>query len=119
MQFMTGSALLVAPVYENTTTRDGIYLPAGEWFDYWSGEAMDGNTTIDGYSAPLEILPVFVKAGSIIPMWPGEDLSVAGTSQSASCTHCVELRACVHPPTHTPVSHITQNNTPANSQQQP
>ena len=119
MQFMTGSALLVAPVYENTTTRDGIYLPAGEWFDYWSGETMDGNTTIDGYSAPLEILPVFVKAGSIIPMWPGEDLSVAGTSHATYCAHCAELRACVHPPTHTPVSHITHNNTPANSQQQP
>ena len=76
MQFMTGSALLVAPVYENATTRDGIYLPAGEWFDYWSGEVMDGNTTVNGYPAPLEKLPVFVKAGSIIPMWPGEKFSM-------------------------------------------
>lgn len=71
MQFMTGSAFLVAPVYENTTTRDNIYLPAGEWYDFWSGVAMDGNTTLNGYWAPLEKLPIFVRAGSIIPMWPG------------------------------------------------
>lgn len=41
-QFMSGEWFLVAPVYTNTTVRDGIYLPAGLWFDYWSGTQYEG-----------------------------------------------------------------------------
>ena len=51
------------------------YLPAGTWIDYWNGVRYEGPTTLDGYSAPLERLPVFVKAGSIVPMWPEGTLS--------------------------------------------
>lgn len=69
-QFMSGPSFLVAPVFENATTRDGIYLPAGTWYDYWSGKRYDGPSTIDGYPAPLNVLPVFVRSGSIVPMWP-------------------------------------------------
>ena len=36
-QFMSGDWLLVAPIYEDAVTRDGIYLPAGTWIDYWNG----------------------------------------------------------------------------------
>src|SRR5205807_2102761 len=36
-EFLSGDAFLVAPVYQPTTVRDGIYLPAGRWIDYWSG----------------------------------------------------------------------------------
>lgn len=67
-QFMLGSSLLVAPVYSRTDTRNGIELPAGErWVDYWSGEVRAGGSTLNGYDAPLDTVPVFVKAGSIIP----------------------------------------------------
>jgi len=73
-QFMAGSAFLVAPVYtslsQGGSKRDGIYLPAGNWVDYWDYSIKQGPTTIDDYDAPLEKLPVFVQAGSIIPMWP-------------------------------------------------
>eukprot|EP00041_Stephanoeca_diplocostata_P026060 m.694769 g.694769 ORF g.694769 m.694769 type:complete len:943 (-) comp22884_c2_seq9:1552-4380(-) len=69
-QFMSGEWFLVAPVYENTTVRDGIYLPAGIWVDWWDGTVYTGPTTLNGYDAPLTKLPIFVKSGAIIPMWP-------------------------------------------------
>lgn len=70
-EFLTGEDFLVAPVYSDTSVRDGIYLPAGDWIDYWSGRTYHGPTTVDGYQAPLDTLPLFVKAGATIPMWPG------------------------------------------------
>jgi hypothetical protein len=69
-QFMAGESFLVAPVYEDSVVRDGIYLPAGLWYDYWTGTEYTGPMTLDNYSAPLDILPIFVKAGAIVPMWP-------------------------------------------------
>ncbi|WP_394827119.1 TIM-barrel domain-containing protein [Pendulispora albinea] len=69
-QFMAGDAFLVAPVTSNTATRDGIYLPQGTWTDYWSGKVYVGPATVNGYAAPLDRLPLFVRAGSIVPMWP-------------------------------------------------
>jgi len=69
-QFMSGPSFLVAPVYTSSLIRDDIYLPAGEWVDYWDHSIHTGPTTINGYDAPLNKLPMFVRAGSIIPMWP-------------------------------------------------
>ncbi|WP_263171665.1 NPCBM/NEW2 domain-containing protein [Streptomyces sp. SCSIO ZS0520] len=70
-EFLTGEDLLVAPVYEDTDVRDGIYLPKGTWTDYWTGRTYEGPTTLNGYNAPLDTLPMFVKAGATVPMWPG------------------------------------------------
>ncbi|MET9586194.1 NPCBM/NEW2 domain-containing protein [Streptomyces sp. NPDC006539] len=70
-EFMSGEDFLVAPVYQDSTRRDGIYLPKGTWIDYWSGRTYEGPTTVDHYSAPLDTLPLFVKAGAGVPMWPG------------------------------------------------
>jgi len=69
-QFMSGPWFLVAPVYEDATTRSGIYLPAGQWIDYWDGTVYKGPQTLNNYPAPIDKLPVFVKSGAIIPMWP-------------------------------------------------
>ncbi|ONI75131.1 glycosyl hydrolase family 31 [Actinosynnema sp. ALI-1.44] len=69
-QFMAGNAFLVAPVVSDTTTRDRIYLPAGTWTDYWTGKVWTGPGWLDGYDAPLDTLPLFVRGGSIVPMWP-------------------------------------------------
>lgn len=69
-QFMTGPSMLVAPVYEDTTVRNDIYLPNGRWIDYWDGTEFNGSTTLNGYAAPLDKLPLFIKAGAIIPMGP-------------------------------------------------
>merc|ERR1711937_1050638 len=73
---MAGPSFLVAPVYTSSTTRNDIYLPAGDWIDYWDSSLKSGPTTIDGYDAPLEKLPMFVRAGAIVPMWP--DMHYAG-----------------------------------------
>lgn len=70
-EFLSGEYFLVAPVYEDKETRDGIYLPRGTWTDYWTGRTYRGPTTLDGYRAPLDTLPLFVKEGANIPMWPG------------------------------------------------
>ncbi|MCB5181946.1 TIM-barrel domain-containing protein [Streptomyces antimicrobicus] len=69
-QFLAGDSLLVAPVVSDTTVRDGIYLPAGTWTDYWTGTTYAGPGWLSGYSAPLDTLPLFVKGGAIVPMWP-------------------------------------------------
>lgn len=74
-QFMYGPSFLVAPIYQETAVdekgndiRDGIYLPDGEWFDYFTGEKYTGGCVVNNFASPLWKLPVFVKAGAIIPM---------------------------------------------------
>ncbi|MFF5448652.1 TIM-barrel domain-containing protein [Streptomyces sp. NPDC012888] len=69
-QFMAGDSLLVAPVVSDTTVRDGIYLPAGTWTDYWTGKTYAGPGWLNGYHAPLDTLPLFTRGGGIVPMWP-------------------------------------------------
>lgn len=70
-EFLSGEDFLVAPVYRDTTERDGIYLPRGTWIDHWNGRTYRGPVTIDDYSAPLDTLPLFVRAGAVVPLWPG------------------------------------------------
>jgi alpha-D-xyloside xylohydrolase len=69
-QYMFGPAILVAPVYQyNARTRD-VYLPAGAtWYDFSTAKKYEGGQTVT-VDAPLERLPLFVKAGSIIPAGP-------------------------------------------------
>ena len=74
-QFLYGPYFLVAPIYQATKAdeqgndiRNGIYLPEGEWVDYFSGEVYQGGRIINNYASPLWKLPVFVKNGAIIPM---------------------------------------------------
>lgn len=69
-QYLFGESFLVAPVYEDTDVRHGIYLPKGTWIDYWKGKVYKGPAMINHYEAPLDTLPLFVKAGANIPMWP-------------------------------------------------
>jgi alpha-glucosidase (family GH31 glycosyl hydrolase) len=76
-QFMSGEWLLVAPVYKRGNTREHIYFPEGEWYDYWSGAKMDeSGKWLDKYTARLDICPVFVRGGAIIPMYP--DMNYVG-----------------------------------------
>lgn len=74
-QYLYGPYFLVAPIYKNTAAdeegndiRDGIYLPEGTWIDYFTGEKYEGNRVVNNWEAPIWKLPVFVKAGAIIPM---------------------------------------------------
>jgi alpha-glucosidase len=71
-QFMAGPSILVVPIYQplsTTALRDEIHLPAGEWVDWWNGSVYEGPAVINGCPAPLERLPMFVRAGAILPMW--------------------------------------------------
>jgi alpha-D-xyloside xylohydrolase len=66
-EYMFGPAFLVAPVTEQGATHRGVYLPAGsDWFDYWTNERLTGGQTVD-VAAPIDTLPLFVRAGSIVP----------------------------------------------------
>jgi alpha-D-xyloside xylohydrolase len=69
-QYMFGPALLVNPVTSYKARSRSVYLPkAAAWYDFWTGAASSGGQTIDA-PAPYESLPLFVKAGSIIPFGP-------------------------------------------------
>lgn len=68
-EFMIGTDLLVAPVLRENQTSRMVYLPAGAWYDYWTGKRYEGGTMIRA-DAPLEIVPMYVRAGSMIPMGP-------------------------------------------------
>lgn len=68
-EFLAGKEFLVAPMWGADEVKSGIYLPKGNWVDYWTGRVYQGPTTINGYHAPLDTLPLFVKAGAVVPMW--------------------------------------------------
>ncbi|MGA9405879.1 MAG: TIM-barrel domain-containing protein [Bacteroidota bacterium] len=78
-QYMFGPAFLVNPVTKQMYSSSGntssektrrVYLPKGtDWFDFWTGNRLAGGQTIDA-PAPIETLPLYVKAGSIVPMGP-------------------------------------------------
>ncbi|RYD65496.1 MAG: alpha-glucosidase [Sphingomonadales bacterium] len=67
-QYMFGPAFLVAPVTEQGRTSREVYLPAGsDWYDYWTNRRYTGGQTIEAL-APIERIPLFVRAGSILPI---------------------------------------------------
>jgi alpha-D-xyloside xylohydrolase len=68
-QFLFGPALLVNPVTAAGVTSRDVYLPGGTWYDFWTGSTTAGGTTTRA-DAPLSRIPLFVKAGSIVPMGP-------------------------------------------------
>lgn len=65
-QYLAGDALLVAPVVAGQATR-GVYLPAGDWYDFWTGARHAGGQRID-VTPPLEQIPLFVKGGTLLPL---------------------------------------------------
>ena len=66
-EYLFGKAMLVAPVTEHTHTTWDVYLPkSAGWIDFWTGKNYQGGQIIKA-AAPQDIIPVFVKAGSIIP----------------------------------------------------
>jgi len=75
-EYMFGKAMLVAPVTEPNVKEWNVYLPEpATWYDFWTGKRFKGGQTIKT-AAPLNMIPLFVKAGSIIPM--GKYIQYAG-----------------------------------------
>jgi alpha-D-xyloside xylohydrolase len=69
-QFLFGPALMACPVTKAGAAKRGVYLPAGtSWIDFWTGETYQGGQKIEAPS-PIETMPLFVRAGSIIPYGP-------------------------------------------------
>jgi len=66
-QFLVGEDLLVAPVFRQGTVARSVYLPRGEWFDFWSGELFQGGVHVV-LPAPLERIPILVRSGTLLPM---------------------------------------------------
>jgi alpha-D-xyloside xylohydrolase len=67
-EYMFGPAFLVAPVTEQGATSRAVYLPSGtDWYNFWTNERVQGGQTIR-VAAPIDRLPLFVRAGSIVPL---------------------------------------------------
>ena len=73
-QYMFGREFLIAPVFTPINRRT-VYLPKGTWFDYSTGKEHEGPTTLHN-EPPLEVLPLYVRGDSIIPMGP--DMAYVG-----------------------------------------
>ncbi|WP_224997059.1 glycoside hydrolase family 31 protein [Cesiribacter sp. SM1] len=69
-QFLFGKELLVAPVVKKGALTKEVYLPDGEWIDFADKKTHYQGSRRITYNAPLDVVPVFVKKGSIIPMMP-------------------------------------------------
>lgn len=70
-EFLVGRNLLAAPVVTQGDRKKMVYLPAGVWYDYWTGERLesaDGKWIVR--DAPLDTCLLYVKAGTILPVWP-------------------------------------------------
>ena len=70
-QFMLGPAILVNPVTEPSTQSRRLYLPQAQWYDFWMGTSLQGGRTLEA-PAPLDRIPLYVRAGSILPLGPDE-----------------------------------------------
>jgi len=70
-EYMFGPAFLIAPVTTYQARSRNVYLPptSGDWYDFWTGASTGGGQTIDA-PAPYDMLPLFIRAGSIIPFGP-------------------------------------------------
>jgi len=68
-EYLWGRDVLVAPVVEQAATSRQVYLPDGNWYDFWTGERVAGGREI-ARAVDLETMPIYVRAGSILPLGP-------------------------------------------------
>jgi alpha-glucosidase (family GH31 glycosyl hydrolase) len=68
-QYLWGRNVLVAPVVERGATSRRVYLPRGDWYDFWTGERLAGGREISR-TVDLETLPLYLPEGSILPLGP-------------------------------------------------
>ena len=68
-EFTFGDKILISPVMQPGQKSKIVYLPKGKWFDYWTHDEFEGGTE-HTVQTPLDSMPIFVKAGSVIPEWP-------------------------------------------------
>jgi alpha-D-xyloside xylohydrolase len=68
-QYLLGESLVVAPVIEQGAVTRKLYLPKGDWLNYWTGDHLTGGADVT-VPAPLDQIPIFVRAGAILPFKP-------------------------------------------------
>lgn len=88
-QFLLGSALLVAPVLEPGVKSRHVYLPRGTWIDWHAGTVHQGPVSLE-VRAPLGRVPLFVRGGAVLPLWPSAPPSTLGYAPES-----VELKVAV------------------------
>ena len=78
-QFLWGRDLLIAPVFERGATSRELYLPEGAWYDWWTGERVEGGRTVRR-AVDLATMPIYARAGSIIPLDPVRQYTMEPTA---------------------------------------
>ena len=68
-QYLLGTQLLVAPIVEGGAQTRRLYLPRGEWLNYWTGDPLTGGQDVT-IPAPTDQIPILVRAGSVLPFKP-------------------------------------------------
>jgi alpha-D-xyloside xylohydrolase len=81
-EYMFGPDLLVAPVIDENTRRV-VYLPAGEWVDYWTGAQITGCKTMV-VDVPVDAIPLYVRTGAVIPKIPDDVMTLVPQSESGN-----------------------------------
>ncbi len=84
-EYLWGRDLLVAPVVEKGANSRKVYLPRGAWYDFWSGERLEGGRE---FTRPvdLETVPLYVRAGTILPLGPVKQYTGQEVDQPLSLT---------------------------------
>lgn len=94
-QYLFGRALLIAPVLEPGARQRRVYLPQGQWFDFWSQEIYAGAAWVS-YATPKDVIPVFVREGAVVPLNSGKS-SVLGSSVGNTLDHYENLVFRLYP----------------------
>ena len=92
------SDLLVAPVVGPGVTARQVYLPAGDWYDWHTGELVGGKRFLIA-ATPLDRIPIYARGGAVIPMWPGgarRPPTITSPSWSSCICSCLRRTACLH-----------------------
>jgi alpha-D-xyloside xylohydrolase len=83
-EYLFGPDMLVAPVVDEGNARP-VYLPPGEWVDYWTGKQFEGGKVVIA-DAPVETIPVWVRAGAVVPKIPEDVMTLVPQSESGNAT---------------------------------
>jgi alpha-D-xyloside xylohydrolase len=83
-EYLFGPDLIIAPILDQTNRRV-VYLPTGDWVDYWTGAHISGGTSIV-VDVSADSIPVYVRAGAIIPKIPEDVMTLVPLSESGNRT---------------------------------
>jgi alpha-glucosidase/alpha-D-xyloside xylohydrolase len=84
-EYLWGRDILVAPVVEKAATSRNIYLPDGRWYDFWLEDVYQGSREVSR-KVDLETMPLFVRAGAIVPLGPVRQYTTERTDEPVSLT---------------------------------